>query len=161
MDDTLLLGGASMPTTRKFKVELDTYNEILGSEIILPKRNIYGWNNSPRVMLEISRFLEMESYTIWYSFKYLREPILRTKPKAAQWISLIDKLKERINSWGANWLNIIGKVFLIKEVLASILIYKFSLLLSPATMIQKMEALFRRFLWEGGKQNGRKLYLIS
>jgi hypothetical protein len=28
-------------------------------------------------------------------------------------------------------------------------------------MIQKIEALFRSFLWEVGKQTGRKLHLIS
>jgi hypothetical protein len=28
-------------------------------------------------------------------------------------------------------------------------------------MIQKIEVIFRRFLWEGGKQKGTKLYLIS
>jgi hypothetical protein len=161
MDDTLLLGGASVQTTRNFKAELDTYNEISGSEISLPKSKIYGWNTSPREMLEISRVLGMESFTNWDSFKYLGVPIFRTKPKASQWLPLIDKLKERINSWGAKWLNLVGKVVLIKAVLASILIYQSSLLLAPATMIQKIDALFRRFLWEGGKKNGRKLHLIS
>jgi hypothetical protein len=50
-DDTLLLGGASVKTTRQFKTKLDIYNEISGSEIIFPKRNIYGWNTSPREIL--------------------------------------------------------------------------------------------------------------
>jgi hypothetical protein len=35
------------------------------------------------------------------------------------------------------------------------------LLLAPVSIIQKIEAMFRRFLWEGGKQSGRKLHLIS
>jgi hypothetical protein len=34
-DDTLLMGGASMPTTRKFKKELETYTEVSGSVISL------------------------------------------------------------------------------------------------------------------------------
>jgi hypothetical protein len=78
-------------------------------------------------------------------------PIFRTKPKSSQWLPLIDKLKEIINSWGEKWLNLAGKVFLIKVVLESILIYKSSLLLAPATMIKKIDSLFRWFLWEGGK----------
>jgi exonuclease III len=161
VDDTLLLGGASVQTTRKFKTELDIYNEISGSEIILSKSKIYGWYTSPREMLEISRVLGMEGFTNWDSFKYLGVPIFRTKPKASQWLPLIDKLKGRINSWGEKWLNLVGKVVLIKAVLASIPIYQSSLLLAPTTMIQKIDALFRRFLWEGGKKNGRKLHLIS
>jgi hypothetical protein len=79
----------------------------------------------------------------------------------SQWLPLIDKLKERINSWVANWLNIANKVVLIKEVLESIPIYQSSLLLAPSTMIQKIKELFRRFLWEGWKKKGRKLHLIS
>jgi hypothetical protein len=35
------------------------------------------------------------------------------------------------------------------------------MLLAPCSTIQKIEALQRRFLWEGGKQTGRKLHLIS
>jgi hypothetical protein len=35
------------------------------------------------------------------------------------------------------------------------------MLLAVLTTIQKIEPLFRRFLWEGGKQTGRKLHLIS
>jgi hypothetical protein len=90
------LGGASVQTAKKFKMELDVYKEISGSEVNLPKRKIYEWNISPRAMLEISRVLGMEGCTNWDAFKYLGVPIFRTKPKASQWLPLIDKLKERI-----------------------------------------------------------------
>jgi hypothetical protein len=112
-------------------------------------------------MLEISRVMGMEGCTNWDAFKYLGVPIFRTKLKASQWLPLIDKLKERINSWGENWINIAGKVVLIKALLKSISIYQSSLLLAPSTMIQKIKVLFRRFLWEGGRKKGRKLHLIS
>jgi hypothetical protein len=69
--------------------------------------------------------------------------------------------KEQNNLLGANWLNLAGKVVLIKAALASIPIYQSSLLLAPVSIIQKIEAMHRCFLWEGGKQSGRKLHLIS
>jgi hypothetical protein len=90
-------------------------------------------------------------------FKYLGVPIFKAKPKASDWNLLIDKLKNKINSWGTSWLNLAEKVVLIKEVLESILIYQSSLLLAPISMIQKIKALFRRFLWEGGKQSEEKI----
>jgi hypothetical protein len=74
---------------------------------------------------------------------------------------MIERIKNRIHSWGANWLNIVGKVVLIKAVLTSIPIYQSALLLAPKSVIQKIEALIRHFLWEGGKKTGRKLHLIS
>jgi hypothetical protein len=112
-------------------------------------------------MLEISKVLGMEGFTNWDSFKYLGVPIFRTKPKASQWLPLIDKLKGKMNSWGEKCLNLAGKVVLIKAVLASISVYQSSLLLAPTTMILKINALFRRFLWEGRKKNGSKIHLIS
>jgi hypothetical protein len=52
-DDTLLMGGASLHTARKFKNELEAYTEISGSVISPAKSKIYGWNITPNEMLEI------------------------------------------------------------------------------------------------------------
>jgi hypothetical protein len=41
-EDTLLLGGASTRTAKKFKKELDIYTEISGSLINMTKSRIYG-----------------------------------------------------------------------------------------------------------------------
>jgi hypothetical protein len=99
--------------------------------ISLTKSKIYGWNITPRDILDISRVLGMEGCTSWNDFKYLGVSIVKSNPKASHWTPLIDKLKNKINSCGKNWLNLAGKVVLIKEVLASILIYQSSLLLAP------------------------------
>lgn len=112
-------------------------------------------------MLEISRILGMEGCTNWDEFKYLGVPIFKSTPRASHWNQLIERIKNRINSWGANWLNLAGKVVLIKVVLANIPIYQSSLLLAPSTVIRKIEVMIKRFLWEGGKQTKRKLHLIS
>jgi len=103
----------------------------------------------------------MEGCTIWDTLKYLGVPIFKSNPRTLHWNLLIDKLKNKINSWGASWLNIAGKVVIIKAIPANISIYQSSLLLAPSTIIQKIEAMLRIFLWEGGKQSGRKLHLIS
>jgi hypothetical protein len=50
---------------------------------------------------------------------------------------------------------------LIKSVLASVPIYQNSLLLANGTTINQLEALQRRFLWEGGKQTSKRAHLIS
>jgi hypothetical protein len=112
-------------------------------------------------MLGIARVLGMEGHTNWESFTYLGIPIFKAIPRANQWNHLIDKLKKKISNWGANWLNLAGKVVLIKSVLASMPIYQSSLLPAPCSIVQKIEALQRCFLWEGGKQTRRKLHLIS
>jgi hypothetical protein len=94
-DDTQLMGGASMPTTKKFKKELDAYTQISGSVISLTKSKIFGWNITPREMLYISRVLGMEGCTTWDAFKYLGVPIFKYKPKSSHWAQLIEKTKKQ------------------------------------------------------------------
>jgi hypothetical protein len=153
VDDTLLLGGASVNTARNFKRELDIYKEISGSKINYQKSMIYGWNCSTREIVALARILDMEGMIDWDSFKYLGIPIFKKNSKVAHWTSILDKMKIRIQAWGANWLNIAGKVVLMKSVLISLSIYQNSILLAPKSFINKMEGMLRRFLWEGGKQN--------
>lgn len=77
------------------------------------------------------------------------------------WNPILKKMKSRIQAWGASWLNIAGKVVLMKSVLISLPIYQNSILLAPKNFISNLEGMLKRFLWEGGKQNERKLHLVS
>jgi hypothetical protein len=160
-DDTLLLGGANVRTARNFKQELDHYKEVSGSKTNDQKCKVYGWNCSPREMLEITRVLGMEGSTTWDNFKYLGIPIFKATPKLIHWTPLLDKLKARIQSWGATWLNLAGKIVLLKSVLTSLPIYQNSIMLAPKSIINKIDTLLRIFLWEGGRQTERKLHLVS
>lgn len=74
---------------------------------------------------------------------------------------LLDKRKLRIQAWGASWLNNVGKVILMKSVLTSLPVYQNSILLAPKTFISKVDGLLRIFLWEGGKNNERRLHLVN
>jgi hypothetical protein len=79
----LLLGGANNNTARKFKIELDVYKEVSGSETSLHKRKIFGWNCLPQEMLDISRILEMEGTITWDSIKYLGIPLFKSAPRVS------------------------------------------------------------------------------
>jgi hypothetical protein len=92
--DMLLMGGASMHTKNKFKKELYTHTEVLGSVISLTKSKIFGWNITPRDMLDISRVLGMEGCTTWDVFKYLGVPFFKSNTKASHLDQLIEKLKK-------------------------------------------------------------------
>jgi hypothetical protein len=47
------------------------------------------------------------------------------------------------------------------SVLSSLPIYQCSVLFAPKSITTRIDALLRRFLWEGGKNNAKKLHLIS
>lgn len=161
VDGTLLLGEASINSAGTFKKELDIYREVLGSKINYLKSTIYGWNCSTKDLTDIARLSEMKRTLTWESFKYLWIPIFKSNPKVAHWMPLPDKLKPRIQAWGASWLNNAGMVILMKYVLISLPVYQNSILLAPKTFISKVDGLLRRFLWEGGKNNEITLHLVN
>eukprot|EP00253_Pinus_taeda_P015500 PITA_15500 len=160
-DDMLLLGGASINSAKSFKKELDSYREVSGSKINFIKSIVYSWNFSVKELSDIARILHMEGSWAWDSFRYLGIPIFRTIPKVVHWLPLLDKIKNRIHAWGASWLNNARKIILMKAVLSSLPLYQHSILLAPKTFINKMEVLLRCFLWEGGKNNERRLHLVK
>ena len=106
--------------------------------------------------------LNMGGVTAWESFNYLGLPIFKTKAKSSAWNPVVEKIKNKIQGWGSTWLNLAGKVVLIKAVLNSYLIYQISLLLAPAKTINQIEGLIRSFLWQGGSVGrGKKFALVS
>ena len=65
-------------------------------------------------------------------------------------------------AWGVVWLNLAGKLILIKYVLNSYPLYWCSILLAPSNILAKIESMLRSFLWKGGKiGDGKKYALIS
>ena len=160
-DDTLLLGGAGVQSAKNFKKELDIYLQISGSKINPQKSKIYCWNSPVEEIGRTSRVLEMESYQNWDSFTYLGVPIFKSAIKTKNWNPIVEKLKAKIQKWGARWLTLAGKLVLLKSVLSNIPIYQSSILLAPSSVISKIETLFKNFLWEGGKGNLKKPHLVS
>lgn len=160
-DDTLLLGGARILTARRFKKDLEIYNQVSGNKINLQKSKIYCWNCPGTELGRIARALEMECPRNWVSFTYLGVSIFKTTSNSANWNPIIDKLKAKIQKWGADWLTLAGKLVLLKSVLYTIPIYQSSILLAPNKVIGKIESLCKKFMWEGGKGNLKKLHLVS
>ena len=138
---------------------MDHYCQASRSKLNLKKSMIFSWNINPREMTGISRTLEIEGVTNWDSFKYLWVPIFKSKPKISDQNPLIDKIKKIILTWGAVWLNLAGKLVLIKAVLNSYRLYHCTVLLAPSKILAKIEGMLRSFLWRG-KNGGEKKYAL-
>ena len=154
------MGGSSQIIARHFKTELTRYCQASGSTINLMKSQIFGWNINAREMSDIARILNMSGVVSWDSFKYLGVPIVKIKPKSSDWNPIVEKIKKKISGWGTAWLNLAGKVVLIKAVLNSYLLYQCSLLLAPGKIINQIEVLLKSFLWNGGNNGGGKKYAL-
>ena len=154
------MGGASQIIACRFKTEMNHYCLASGSKINLRKSQIYGWNLNPREMSDISRILNMDGTVSWDSFKYLGVPIFKLNSKCSDWNPIMEKIKKKIIGWGTAWLNLDGKVMLIKDVLNNYLLYQCSILLPLVKIINQIEVLLRSFLWNGGKNGGGKKYSL-
>ena len=81
-------------------------------------------------MANISCILGIKGVTTWDSVKYLGVPIFKNKPNKSDWSALIEKIKKKIRSWGATWLNLAGKLILIKSILNNVPLYQCSIMVT-------------------------------
>ena len=67
-------------------------------------------------------------------------------------LPLIEKAKGILQSWSNKSLSLLGKVCIINSLVASLFVYKMSVLpMMPKDMIKNLEESFERFLWNGHK----------
>lgn len=88
-------------------------------------------------------------------------PLSADNLKATAWEVIIDKMKRKVQQWGTSWLNPTGRLILLKAGLSSLPLYCFTLLQAPASFHNKVDALLRHFLWQGGRIERKKYNLIS
>lgn len=63
--------------------------------------------------------------------------------------------------WGSSWLNMFGRLILLKFFLSSLPLYHFTFLNALTIIHKKIEAFLRHFLWQGGKNEKKKYNLVT
>ncbi|PWA44141.1 reverse transcriptase domain, Reverse transcriptase zinc-binding domain protein [Artemisia annua] len=71
------------------------------------------------------------------------------------WNCVVDCFKRRLSKWKAKKLSFGGRVILLKAALDSLPVYFFSLFKAPVGVIDKLEALRRRFFWGGDEDKAK------
>jgi hypothetical protein len=146
---------------KRFKTALDNFTQASGALINNVKSNVYAWNTPIRTARLIENIFRFPLIEKWQTFTYLGIPIcLKSLPNSA-WNQTLDKLKNKLEQWGAIWLNLAGRTVLIKSVLSALPIFQFSSLLAPQNVKSTISSLLRCFLWEGGKTDTKKFHLIK
>lgn len=70
-------------------------------------------------------------------------------------------MKKKIEHWGTRWLDLVGRVVLLKYVLTSLSIFQCSGILALVGVPKQMGIQFLEFLWQGGKRNGKKFHMVN
>ena len=98
LNDSLLLGGASLRMARSFKEIMQNFCLISGDIINDRKSTVYGWNIDHSTIVNISHILEFSRYDTWDKIKYLGLPITLGQNKPSLWLEINSKIKEKIAS---------------------------------------------------------------
>lgn len=82
-------------------------------------------------------------------------------PKASHWNEIIQSIKDRIASWKAQWLSLVGMILMVKSILSSILNYVMSVLLFRKGVISSISKCLTHFIWKGNMADSKKVALVS
>ncbi|KAK6781273.1 hypothetical protein RDI58_023457 [Solanum bulbocastanum] len=89
-----------------------------------------------------------------FSMKYLGCPITHTRKKKEYYAELIERVKDKLQSWKGRMLSYGGKEVLLSSVLQSIPIYVLSVITPSICMIKELHNIFAKFFWSN-KESGR------
>eukprot|EP00253_Pinus_taeda_P014197 PITA_14197 len=142
-DDTLLIGGASSLMAKRFKKLLDAFLVASGGKLNNRKCKIYTWNFPLQIQQIISLILEIPVQMNWSFFSYLALPLAKETIKAEIWVKHIERMRGLLQSWGVSWLNLVGRVILIKAILSALPIYQYAVIMAPASIHKHMEIILR------------------
>ncbi|XP_074301598.1 uncharacterized protein LOC141633000 [Silene latifolia] len=92
--------------------------------------------------------------------QYLGVPIASKRLSALECAKLVDRVIERIRGVGTRKLSYAGRLVLVKSVLSTLHCYWARIFILPASILNKVEALCRSFLWQG-KESAHSPPLIS
>ncbi|CAL1362079.1 unnamed protein product [Linum trigynum] len=85
--------------------------------------------------------------------KYLGFPLGAKVNAISTWDPIINKFEQRLDGWKSRFLSFGGRLVLNKSTLSGQPIYFFSLLRAPIGVLNRFEAIQRRFLWSGAGDN--------
>jgi hypothetical protein len=88
-------------------------------------------------------------------------PISLSNPTSNTWQGVIGKIKSKLQQWGSQWLNPMGRVVLIKSILSTLPIFQCLVMLAPMGIMQQVARDIQKFLWQGGKTNTKKFHLVN
>ena len=95
-----------------------------------------------------------------FPFCYLGIPIGVNPKRKVVWEPIITKFEARLNKWNQRSISMAGRITLISVVLTALSLFYLSFFRAPTTVINRLSAIQRQFLW-GGNREGKKIAWIS
>ncbi|XP_058753205.1 uncharacterized protein LOC131626408 [Vicia villosa] len=129
VDDTLLFGQGSWKHIKALKIVLRAFELVSGLGINFHKSKLIGINISSQFLEAASLYLSCKIEDS--NFIFLGIPIGFNPRKEATWLPLLDKMRKRLKGWSHRYLNLGGRITLLKSILSSLTIFSMSFYMMP------------------------------
>lgn len=145
-DDTIFFCDGRESNLWCLKEILRSFEMVSGLKISFANSNVIGVDVEENVLRGISHFFACSVGSL--PFKFLGIPVGENPRRASTLQPFIDNIKARLTNWRSRQLSIGGRLTLINTVLSSLPLYFFSFYKAPKKVLEMLERLQRRFLWE-------------
>ncbi|XP_019160712.1 PREDICTED: uncharacterized protein LOC109157266 [Ipomoea nil] len=159
-DDSLLFFRASCEEAQSVKDCLDRYSSVSGQLINYDKSSaMFSANTKADVRAQVSACIGVRETTDFG--KYLGLPSVLGRNKSATFQYIEDTVRATLSSWQHRLLSKAGKEIMLKSVAQALPIFTMSVFLLPVRLCDRLEKLFNRYWWGGGKSNNKGVHWMS
>ena len=154
----MLMGHPSVQEARAFKSSLYLFAKASGLAVNAEKYQVFFFNTPIVTQRNIGRISGFPKGTM--PSKYLGIPLGQGTIWKVSWKYLLDRIKTRLENWTLKPMNLPSRLVLVKSVLQAILVYLFSVLSAPKSILQEIWSIQRNLLW-AGRESKAKFLLVS
>ncbi|KAF5473466.1 hypothetical protein F2P56_010075, partial [Juglans regia] len=154
-DDTLIFCDADCGQIQALRAVLLCFETVLGLKMNLGKSELELVGDMRNI-----NFLANLLGCIDLPMKYLGLPLGASFKAKSIWDGVVEKIEKRLSGWKRIYLSKEGRLTLIKSTLSNLPTYYLSLFPLPVGVANRMEKLFRAFLW-GGMGEENKFHLVN
>ncbi|XP_074297251.1 uncharacterized protein LOC141627956 [Silene latifolia] len=154
-DDLLLFCRGDIKSVMTFMEAFNCFSGASGLQISSEKSDIILNGLTPSTEDNILKYTGFKKGTL--PFKYLGVQISHKRLTKLDCNVLVDWMLLRIRGWNKRKISYSGRLVLVKSVLATIHNYWSQIFILPMGVIDRIKALCRNFLWEGGEGYSKAL----
>lgn len=147
VDDTALMGMATIREASSLRKVLDVYLAASGQSINEGKSSIFFFNTPLPIQRRVSHILKFQIGSL--PLLYLGIPISTGRQSKESWQVILDKVRVKVNHWTHRWLSFAGQVQLLRSVVQALPLYRCMIQVAPMSFVRSLDSLARQFLWAG------------
>jgi len=153
-DDVLIFSKAHLPTLELIQSTLEKFYQVAGLRANPDKSQIVCGGCNSQLQQQCLEFTGYNEGCL--PMRYLGVPITASKLSKLECHILVDKITGKMKQWSTKNLSFAGRAQLINTVVFGMYGFWASIFLLPQELINKVNQLYRNFLWGGSTDQGFK-----